>query len=233
MVEKRLTNWAKRLERLLAFALVVALVYAGWLIVKPHVEQMLTTTTTTNVGTRTGNGGTTTSTGDALPYSFAGLNAALEREGYKPIQLPANYNSFDVASRFVILLNLVRTDMGLAPLHRNTSLDAIARSGAAALADPNGPGEQDGVWAGASTATGALYAFLFADGYGQGNIDCTAPTSSGCWAHRRALLANYGSDGQIGAAFAWVSGRPSLAASLASDQYFMEVTQGNASSSAP
>lgn len=62
------------------------------------------------------------------------------------------------------------------------------------------------VWAGNNlTPIAADYGWMYADGYGSNNLDCTTPSSSGCWGHRDAILGKYTglfcSDCYVGAAF--------------------------------
>ena len=100
------------------------------------------------------------------------------------------------------LANLDRLAYALRPITGlSAALDAIARQGAAARADPNPwpllmslrGQSQIGYasnWAGGQrNALLAYYGWMYDDGYGSGNIDCRSPSAPGCWGHRQAILA--------------------------------------------
>ncbi|MHB1975425.1 MAG: hypothetical protein ACYCR4_14260, partial [Acidimicrobiales bacterium] len=37
----------------------------------------------------------------------------------------------------------------------------------------------------------AEYDWVYDDGYGSANVDCTSPGASGCWGHRDVILGQY------------------------------------------
>ena len=60
------------------------------------------------------------------------------------------------------------------------------------------PGNSTSIWAGGQpTVLGAMYGWLYDDGYGGDNEDCTSPTASGCWGHRDAILGDSSTMGAV------------------------------------
>ncbi len=95
--------------------------------------------------------------------------------------------------------DLERTVRHLPPAIALTAqLDTVAANGAAQTADPslNGwslsGGKQaiawNSNWAGGLSSLAANYYWMYSDGQGF-NIDCTATDASGCWQHRKNILA--------------------------------------------
>jgi hypothetical protein len=130
------------------------------------------------------------------------LDAARAKLGLGPYELPANFVSLAPPRQFLILANLDRLAYSLKPIHGlSLALDRVAQQGALARQDPN-PWPQVSAlagqsqigfgsnWAGgAPDAPVAFYVWMYDDGYGGGNIDCTSPTAAGCWGHRRTILS--------------------------------------------
>ena len=138
----------------------------------------------------------------ALDAAQAGLGAA----GFT---LPSNWSALDPDEQQFVLVDLARVAAGLPPVVAEVpALDAAALAGAQADADPQPPAAWQGYatasnWAGDAQPAVALYGYLFLDGWGGSaagtpNIDCSGPDASGCWAHRRGVLGNYGPTGLLG-----------------------------------
>ena len=77
------------------------------------------------------------------------------------------------------------------------------------------PGEiaAEGNWAEDYGALGSDFDWIYNDGPGSFNIDCpSGSSSSGCWAHREAILTNTGS-GPLAAptGYTWVAGAACVA----------------------
>ncbi len=151
---------------------------------------------------------------------LAEINYGLGTEGLAPIALPSDWASLSVAEQVFVIVDLERVDRGLEPfvgLSFVFSIDATV--GAFAYADPPLPGGYPWVgseWAGGSGDVSALesdYGWMYDDGVGGPNIDCTTAGASGCWAHRDNILA-VGSCTTcvVGAGFGLVGGSPSMAA---------------------
>jgi hypothetical protein len=132
--------------------------------------------------------------------SIARLDAAHAKLGLGPYRLPSDFDSLLPPRQLLILANLDRTAYRLHPIGGlSLTLDAVAKQGALARRDPD-PGPQLlGVpgqvgyasnWAGgAPNAPVAYFEWMYDDGYGSGNLDCTSPSAAGCWGHRHTILA--------------------------------------------
>lgn len=131
-----------------------------------------------------------------------GLEGARAKLGLGRYRLPANFVTLRPGRQWLILGNLDRIAYSLPPIRGLTvTLNAIAEQGAQAHQDPNpfpaiaGLSGQTSVgfasnWAGgAPNALAAYYGWMYDDGYGSGNLDCTSPSAAGCWGHRQDILA--------------------------------------------
>ena len=133
-------------------------------------------------------------------FALHELDAARASVGLPPYAVPASFLSASATEQVFILTNLDRGAYGMQPIAAlNRSLDAAAAAGAAEGSDPQAPAAflsnvTDGGWS-ANWAGGypnilfAYYSWMYDDGYGSGNLDCTSPSSEGCWGHRRDILA--------------------------------------------
>lgn len=129
------------------------------------------------------------------------INTGRAREGLRAFTLPANWYSLTRPQQMLVISNDERSARGLRTITRlSDSLNHIAMEGAATNDDPvlagwtvEGNRTAYG-WAGnwAITPGGPLYAnylWMYDDGPGSGNIDCTSTRTNGCWGHRRNILA--------------------------------------------
>ena len=142
------------------------------------------------------------------------IDAARAAEGVGPLVLPPSYDSLTVPEQLLVLADSERVDRGL-PGFAGLSgdLDQLAGAGATANTDPSGPPDSDwgSNWAGGeASALLADYDWMYDDGLGSPNLDCTTQQPSGCWDHRANILANYGSDPSMGAAATTVDGVTSM-----------------------
>jgi hypothetical protein len=117
------------------------------------------------------------------------------KEGLGPMTLPHDFDTLSVTSQLLAIANIERVDRGLIPFKgRSKALDAIAQTGANHDEDPRLPQPlhgniESGEWAGG--APSALYDdfdWMYDDGFGSGNEDCTSPTAPGCWGHRFGII---------------------------------------------
>jgi hypothetical protein len=126
------------------------------------------------------------------------LDQARAAMGLPPYALPAAFLAMTPDRQMLILTDLDRAAYGL-PLVEglNDGLGANATAAAQADVDPL-PSASDlgrrlysfaSNWAARfPTAMDAYFFWMYADGYGSGNVDCGAPTDAGCWVHRRDIL---------------------------------------------
>ncbi len=109
--------------------------------------------------------------------------------------LPSNWTSLTAEQQMFVVTNLERTARGLAPMSAMaTSLDQSSEQAAGAGSDPSPAAgfpfkEWGGNWSGAmGNPLEAMYMWMYDDGEGSANIDCTATNTSGCWGHRDNVL---------------------------------------------
>jgi hypothetical protein len=128
----------------------------------------------------------------------------LERMGAMSFSLSA-YEGLKPIEQLFVTVNLERTARGLAPAKVLTrSLDRIAQEGANRDEDPplgnvpstlpggGHPADLGGNWAGGwDNALGANYAWMYDDGPGSDNADCTKTNHRGCWGHRDNILGTF------------------------------------------
>ena len=137
-----------------------------------------------------------------LNDSVSELNQARASLGLPSYQLPANFNSLSPDKQELVLTDSDRAAYGLSPFTGITSqLDGDATTGANSDSDPVPDSSLNGEYAywGSNWAGGfgggnsnmplshALW--VYDDGYGSGNLDCTSPGAPGCWGHRHDVLA--------------------------------------------
>jgi len=115
--------------------------------------------------------------------------------------LPDNFTKLTFAEQTFVVSNLERVGRGLRPFVGITSkLNATARSAAQNRVDPAPASAKIGQfavmtfgsnWTANFGPLAADYGWMYDDGYGSYNIDCSSPLASGCWAHRDVILSTY------------------------------------------
>jgi hypothetical protein len=129
------------------------------------------------------------------------INYGRSLEGLGPMILPSGYAGDSVPVQQLIIADEERGDRGLSQFAGlDPALDAAALTGAQSDDDPSAPaGSQDTGWgsnfAQDATPLGADYAWMYDDGYGGTNLDCTVPTDPGCWGHRDNILGTWTTTG--------------------------------------
>ncbi|MET3803822.1 hypothetical protein ABIB25_000808 [Nakamurella sp. UYEF19] len=140
---------------------------------------------------------------DCTTAVVAALNNARRVIGQPSYLLPASFAQMTPAYQFLVLSNADRVLAGRTPITAfNPTLNAVAQQAANGSTDPTGPDTVDGVntkfwtanWAGGMSPLEAYYDWMYYDGYGSNNIDCTSATDQDCWGHRENTLWNFGSD---------------------------------------
>jgi hypothetical protein len=126
---------------------------------------------------------------------LAAIANAREQEGLPGMALPTDWSQLSPTEQVFVVTNLERTVRGLPPLSGMASaLDQAAQSGAAQNADPSPPGgftwtAWGSNWAGnVGNPLEADYYWMYDDGLGSANIDCTPGATTGCWGHRDNIL---------------------------------------------
>jgi hypothetical protein len=122
------------------------------------------------------------------------LDAARAQLDLHSYELPEGFVAMAPDHQLLILADLDRVAYGLTPIYGlNRALTEAAQAGVREGTDPRPP-TKEGPWRGfgsdwASTGTLiAYYLWMYDDGYKGPNEDCTSPTASGCWGHRRVIL---------------------------------------------
>jgi hypothetical protein len=143
---------------------------------------------------------------------------AVEHVG--PLTLPADYDSLSWPAQIRLLTDLERVARGLPGFTAlSGKLDVRTEAAAASKSDPIGPKNTTwgSNWAGGeASALFADYDWMYNDGPGSPNLDCTASKASGCWDHRQNILGNYGPHPVIGASVTTVHGVKSMTELLSS-----------------
>jgi hypothetical protein len=127
--------------------------------------------------------------------SLAAIDNARRPEGLPAMALPGNWTQLTPAEQLFVVTDLERTARGLAPLSAMaTAPDESALAGADAGVDPSPPaGFPFSQWAanwagGMGNPLEAIYFWMYDDGPGSSNLDCTPGNESGCWGHRDKVL---------------------------------------------
>lgn len=132
----------------------------------------------------------------------AALDSARGDLGLGPYVLPANFATLSGAQQILVLSNLDRIAYGLPPIVGiSPTLSSADQSAMLSGVDPN-PTRALGElatyawtsnWAGGwANAAYAYYEWMYDDGFGgaeTSNVDCASAAASGCWVHRRNVLA--------------------------------------------
>jgi hypothetical protein len=137
-----------------------------------------------------------------IQASVAYLDRARARLGQPRYVLPRNFGSLTAAEQAFVLTNLDRVLYRLAPVPGLTAaLDRAASAGVRAQTDPvpgGGWGAFTSNWAGGYPNIVLAYeGWMYDDGLGSGNLDCTANHRSGCWGHRHDILWRFDPRGAL------------------------------------
>jgi hypothetical protein len=139
--------------------------------------------------------------------ALADLNTARASEGVLPMVLPGDWGSLTIPQQLLVLSNLERVDRGLVPIEGLTAnLNADAQTGADTDNDPpftnfygdDGTGNWEG---GYVSPLESDFAWMYDDGLGSGNLDCTQSDQSGCWGHRHDIVEDFTEPAVMGAAY--------------------------------
>ena len=151
-----------------------------------------------------------------IDSALADINSARAAEGVRPMVLPSGFASMSVPVQLLNLANLERLDRGLVPiLGLSGALDQDAQSAAAQDRDPVPTSLYGDTatsnWAGGyASALEADFEWMYDDGLGSANIDCTTSDQTGCWGHRHNILWPFSSPLVMGAGYATGHYGPSM-----------------------
>lgn len=141
-----------------------------------------------------------------IGQTVAAIDNARESEQMRqyPLVLPDNFVTLTAAEQTFVVIDLERVDRGLRPIVGLVSqLDAAALPGAIRHTDP-APGTRllrslrvrsyRTLWGSSFGPLATDYDWMYDDGYSDGgdpNVDCQYTDSTGCWAHRNAILTSF------------------------------------------
>ncbi len=129
------------------------------------------------------------------------INYARSLEGLGPMVLPSTYASDTVPVQQLIIADEERGDRGLSEFSGlDPALNAASLTGAENNQDPQPPTGYTYTSGGANfaldyTPLGADFAWMYNDGYGGTNAECTSPGNANCWGHRDNILGNWTTTG--------------------------------------
>ena len=133
-----------------------------------------------------------------IATALLAFDNARAEEGVGPMVLPTDFASLTPSEQLFVVVDSERVDRGLTPIAGElTSLDQPAATAAQDEEDPSVPSGgiaglvvSDWVsnWASTDSDLSAVYGWMYDDGLGSDNIDCTVADESGCWDHRDNIL---------------------------------------------
>ncbi len=130
--------------------------------------------------------------------ALAAIDNAILMEGATPVDMPSNYMSLSYTQQLFVIANEERVARGLTPITGTTSaLDTAAQTAAVDSTDPIIPSgysftSYGSNWAGGmQSVLAADYMWMYEDGPGSANLDCTSTNTTGCWGHRDNILGSY------------------------------------------
>jgi hypothetical protein len=135
--------------------------------------------------------------------AVAYLDAARASLGQPPYSVPSNFDSLSPDQQVLVLANLERLQYGLIPIQGVTA--ALNQDAAVAMKSDTDPQPSAGNytmwtanWAGGAVNMPMAYEiWMYDDGAGSGNIDCTTTNTSGCWGHRHDVLWTFDTFGPL------------------------------------
>jgi hypothetical protein len=138
--------------------------------------------------------------------SVSALDAAMSGEGLTPTSLPADFWSLPNDQQLLVLANGDRAARGLPYLAGpDPTLDGDAATGAAADRDPVDncdPCSWTSNWEMGPNTVAVEFTWMYDDGLGSGNEDCSSGHTSGCWVHRQDILHQWAGTAEFGGACA-------------------------------
>lgn len=139
-----------------------------------------------------------------LTGALSDFNAARRKEGLPAMVLPSTFRSLSVPNQLFALTNIERRDRGIPTfLAVSSTLSSYALYAANRAMDPLFPSwtQQGGSnWASPKNTLWSHFVWMYDDGLGSGNMDCTTSNQTGCWGHRTNILGSYGFPRIMGAA---------------------------------
>ncbi|MHB1500663.1 MAG: hypothetical protein ACYCYK_05780 [Candidatus Dormibacteria bacterium] len=167
--------------------------------------------------------------GACVADALAAIGAAQVVEGVPALKLPPDFASLSQPIQEFVLADAERVSRGLPAIAGLTgAANSNAAQGASQSADPYGLGVPGAIafasiWAEDYGAAAAAFDWMYNDGPGSNNVDCTTAGAPGCWGHRDNILLNTASGAWAPpGGYTWVGGAACVPASGVS--YFNSCT---------
>jgi hypothetical protein len=138
---------------------------------------------------------------DCISTALAAIDRARSFEHVRPMILPDNFAKLTFAEQTFVVSDLERVDRGLRPFRGITArLNQTATAAAQKRIDPTPATSVVGRlvvltygsnWTANFGPLAGDYGWMYDDGYGSYNVDCTSPAADGCWGHRDVILSTY------------------------------------------
>lgn len=138
-----------------------------------------------------------------LAQAIRFLDQARAKLGQPPYELPRDFAQLNPARQALVLTDLDRVMYRLRPITGLASnLDQVAVAAVDSGSDPSPIHisylSMTSNWAGGYANMAFAYgAWMYDDGPGSTNLDCSRLTRSGCWEHRRDILWRFGGNGPL------------------------------------
>ena len=114
------------------------------------------------------------------------------------MELPSDWSALSPAEQLFVATNFERTARGLPPFEGiATALEPAAQAGADSGSDPVPPDSfpsdhwTSNAGEGLASPLEALYEWMYDDGTGSPNADCSSSDTEWCWGHRDNILAAF------------------------------------------
>lgn len=128
-----------------------------------------------------------------LAGALKDFDRARAAEGVKAMTLPTNYTGLTAPQQLLVLSNLERIARNLPPIAGTSrSLNSATTYGANHGQDPDFPSharEGGSNWSYTINPLWTEFLWLYDDGPGGPNADCTPNSTSRCWGHRNNILS--------------------------------------------
>jgi hypothetical protein len=167
-----------------------------------------------------------------MDATVSAIDNARAQEGIGPMVLPADFADLTPSEQLFVMVDCERVDRGLTPIAGElTSLDQVAAGAAQDQSDPSLPSggiaglaisAWTGNWALTEGVGDALYEWMYDDGLGSINVDCTEADQSGCWIHRDNILGFQNDIDEFGGSLSF--GAAAVATSPGHGQALVSVT---------
>ena len=148
-----------------------------------------------------------------MDAEIAAIDSARAGEGVVALTWPSSLYTLSQSEQEFILADEERVSRGLPPIAGLTSAaDQVATAAAQAESDPDGFAVAGAIayasnWAEDYGPLGSMFDWMYNDGPGSFNIDCSSASSPGCWIHRDDILLNTSSGEMVAPpGYTWIGG---------------------------